>query len=78
MKSITPAEMLALKREIFSALHCAMPGTVESFDGMSQTVSVRPALRRKGILLPVIRDVPVFFPGSRDSAVTWPVSAGDE
>ena len=27
---------------------------------------------------PVLSDVPVFFPGSRDSAITWPVSAGDE
>ena len=75
---MTPQEILALKKEIFSSLHCAMPGTVVSFDTATQTASVRPALKRSDVSLPVIRDVPVFFPGSRESAVTWPVSEGDE
>ena len=77
-ESLTPQEVAALKREILSSLHCAMPGTVESFAADTQTASVRPVLKRNGILLPLIRDVPVFFPGTRESAVTWPVSAGDE
>ena len=77
-ESLTPQEVPALKREIFSSLHCAMPGIVESFDAASQTAIVRPALKRKGILLPVIRDVPMFFPGGAGSGITWPVSAGDE
>lgn len=75
---MTPQEVAALKREILSSLHCAMPGIVESFDADTQTASVRPVLKRNGIPLPLIRDVPVFFPGTRESAVTWPVSAGDE
>ena len=77
-ESLTPQEVAALKREVLSSLHCAMPGIVESFDADTQTASVRPVLKRNGILLPLIRDVPVFFPGTRESAVTWPVSAGDE
>ncbi len=77
-EKLTPTEVLALKKEISASVHCALPGTVESFDASSQTACVRPALKQKGILLPVIPDVPVFFPGSRDSAVTWPVTAGDE
>ena len=76
--SVTPAELMALKEEIMSSLHCAMPGTVESFDVQTQTASVRPAARRKGIPLPLLRDVPVFFPGTRDSALTFPVLPGEE
>ena len=74
---MTPSVLRDLKREIFSSLRCAVPGTVESYDPGTQTVSVRPAARRKGIPLPLLRDVPVFFPGSRDSALTFPVSPGD-
>lgn len=86
MTSLSPRDIADLKREIFSSLHCALPGLVASFDPETQTAAVQPALRRtrsagKGteqVELPVIRDVPVFFPGSRDSAITWPVSEGDE
>ncbi len=70
-------EIAALKQEILSSLHCALPGIVEGFDPESRTVSVRPAVRRKGMTCPLIRDVPVFFPGSRDRALTFPVSPGD-
>ena len=77
-ETITPAEIMALKQDIMSSLHCALPGVVESFDAQSQTAAIRPVIRTSGIELPLVRDVPVFFPGSRESAVTWPVSAGDE
>ncbi|MBR2660565.1 MAG: hypothetical protein IKE15_04105 [Clostridia bacterium] len=58
MERITPAAVAALKKEILSSLHCALPGTVESFDGESRTAVVRPAV--KG--MPPLRDVPVFMP----------------
>ena len=77
-ESITPAEMMALKEEIMSSLHCAMPGVVESFDVQSQTADVSPMAKRKEHLLPLVHDVPVFFPGNRGGAVTFPVSEGDE
>ena len=77
-ESLTLPEIQALKQEISSSLHCALPGIVESFDASAQTACVRPALKRIGLVLPVLRDVPVFFPGNRAGAVTWPVSAGDE
>ena len=72
---LTPAELQALKRDLLSSIHCAIPGIVESFDPETQTVSVRPALRSKkkngaDVPLPLIRDVPVFFPGSRSMALT--------
>ena len=75
---LTPQDIAALKQEILSSLHCSMPGIVESFDPLTQTVSVRPALKKGSFLLPVIHDIPVFFPGTRGGGITWPVSAGDE
>ena len=57
-ESLTPAEAVALKKEILSSLHCALPGTVESFDADAGTAVIRPAV--KG--MPLLRDVPVFMP----------------
>ena len=76
--SLSPEEREALKQELFASLHCALPGTVASFDPATQTAEIQPAVRSGALALPVLSDVPVFFPGSRDSAITWPVSAGDE
>jgi len=71
---MTISEREALKKDFFSCLHCVMPGIVDSFDPETQTVTVRPAV--KGF--PLLRDVPVFFPGTRNSAITWMVQPGDE
>lgn len=57
--SLSPQELLALKKEILSSLHCALPGMVESFDDASGTACIRPALSK----LPVLHDVPVFSCG---------------
>ena len=66
-EKMTQEEIAALKREIFSALHCALPGTVVSFDGERQAAEIR--LAREG--MPLLRDVPVFMP------VPFEVNAGD-
>lgn len=69
---MTPAEVLALKKEIFSSLHCALPGIVESFDAESVTAVIRLAVKNtSGIVLPVLYDVPVFMP------VPFDVNPGD-
>ena len=54
--SLSPQELLALKKEILSSLHCALPGIVESFDEDTGTAGIRLALSG----MPVLRDVPVF------------------
>ena len=54
--ALSPVEIQALKKEIFSSLHCALPGIVEAFDDSSGTASVRLALSG----MPVLQDVPVF------------------
>ena len=71
---MTLSEREALRRDFLFSFHCAMPGIVESFDPETQTVTVRPAIAQ----LPLLRDVPVFFPGTRSSAITWMIEPGDE
>ena len=55
-------EREALKNDIFSSLHCALPGTVLSFDSNSQTAEFQPAVRLGSMTYPVLSDVPVFMP----------------
>ncbi len=64
-ETLTPRDLAALKEEILSSLHCALPGIVESFDDVSGTASVRLALSG----MPILQDVPVF--------ACHEVSAGD-
>ena len=40
-------ELQALKRDILSSLHCALPGTVVSFDAESQTAVIQPAVKHR-------------------------------
>ena len=61
------AECQALKREVLRSLHCALPGTVLSFNEASCTAEIRLA----GDGLPVLKEVPVFMP------VPFTVSEGD-
>lgn len=82
--SLTPEERELFRRELLSSLHCALPGIVTAFDPATQTATVQPAMRSRlsgssdTILLPLIHDVPVFFPGSRHAAMTFPIEPGDE
>ena len=64
----------ALKQEILSTMHCAMPGNIVSFDSDSGLASVQPGLRRKTssgeiLTIPILTEVPVFLP-SADQAVS--------
>ena len=68
---LSPAEREALKQEFFSALHCALPGTVVSFDAERQTAEVQPAVKLGSMNYPVLSDVPVFMP------VPFEVNPGD-
>ena len=82
--SLTPEERELFRRELLSSLHCALPGIVTAFDPVTQTATVQPAMRSRlsgssdTLLLPLIHDVPVFFPGSRRAAMTFPIEPGDE
>ena len=61
---LSPDEREALKKEVFSSLHCALPGTVVSFDSERQTAVIQPAVKLGSMTFPLLADVPVFMPVS--------------
>ena len=69
--SISPQEREALKQELFSSLHCALPGMVVSFDSVTRTAEIQPAVKMGSLTYPVLADVPVFMP------VSFEVNPGD-
>ena len=68
---ISPQEREALKQEIFSSLHCALPGIVVSYNTERQTADVQPAVKLGSMNYPVLSDVPIFMP------VPFEVNPGD-
>ena len=64
-------ELQALKQDIMASMHCALPGTVVSFDAETQTAVIQPAVSRNSIQMALLRDVPVFMP------VSFEVNEGD-
>ena len=63
---LSPDEREALRKEIFASLHCALPGTVVSFDAERQTAVIQPAVKLGSMMFPLLGDVPVFMPVSFD------------
>ena len=78
-----PGEEYDLMREsIMRELHVATPGIIQSFDSENQTAVIKPVIRSrkdgKNVDMPMLTDVPVFFPGGSAGAITYPVNVGDE
>lgn len=84
--SFTPSLEEVLEQAVDDALvdvHTCMPAIVESFNASTQTVNVRPALKRKyddGTVSerPLILDVPVIFPKGGLFSITFPIKKGDD
>jgi len=62
-------------------VHTCIPGTIESYDPVKKKVSVKPGIKKEldtgSISYPVITDVPVMFPCTKDSIITFPLKKGD-
>lgn len=65
----------------------AMPGLIESFDPAAMTVAVQPAIKgrvrqedgsAKSVNMPLLADVPVYFPRGGGFTLTHPIHPGDE
>ena len=74
-------ELQALKQDILSSLHCALPGMVVSFDAESQTAVIQPAVSRviqsaSSVIPSAVEGSPssVSMPLLRDVPVFMPVS----
>lgn len=67
-------------------VHVSMPGIVVAYDAATQTADVQPALRRVVLStdddpiaedLPILRNVPVSFPGGAGFTIHFTLAAGD-
>lgn len=76
-----------IKKKWFTDLRVAIPGIIQSFDPVEQTVVVQPTIKEKvlddlgnisSINLPLLLDVPIVFPHTSGYALTMPISQGDE
>jgi len=77
MSDLSYEEIEAVREEIASSLHCALPGQVKTFDAAACTAVIKPMLKsRSGVSLPLLRDVPVFLPRVNESAA-FDVEEGD-
>ncbi len=80
------APFQALRDAIKSEIHCSLPGIVHAFDPITQTATIQPAVRTRvktetgieHVQLPLLANVPVFFPGGGQYALTMPIQKGDE
>jgi hypothetical protein len=64
-------------------IHVCIPGVVEKYDPKTRMAKIQPSLKRKipgGIFmdLPIIDDVPVYFPGTKKYTMHFPLEKGDE
>jgi len=93
--SVTIAERTGDQQEFYNKfadsiknnMRVAMPGIIQSFDPVTQTVVVQPALKEKirssdlsvsDVQLPLLLDVPIVIPKAGGFALTLPIKLGDE
>lgn len=76
----------AIADSISNQIRVAMPGIIQSFDPVTVTCTVLPAIKGSDAAttgtesadLPLLVDVPVVFPRGGGVTLTFPVKAGDE
>ena len=75
------------QRQASIKIKCHVPGIVESYDTVQQTVNVQVAIREcliqadgseKWTEIPLLLDVPVCFPRAGGYVLTLPITKGDE
>ena len=88
-RSITLAEIIRANNAALRAgLHTSMPGVIQSYDPVTKTADVLPAIKTplyepetgaegEAEELPVIPNVPVSFPRGGGWHLSFPLSAGD-
>jgi len=92
---ITAAERIGSDYEFYQRmgekwgtdLRVSIPGIVQNFDPIEQTVTVQPAIKERivdgtgtvsMVNLPLLLDVPVVLPRAGGFVLTMPISQGDE
>lgn len=82
MADLSIAEVIrAFVEEQQGGLHVAMPGRIVSYDASTQRASVRPMTSRRiddiEVALPVVDGVPVCWPRSTTSILSFPLAVND-
>lgn len=71
-----------VQHNVSSQMRGAMPGIIQSFDPDKVTAVVQPVIKGsndgKSVMLPLLLDIPVVFPGAGGVFITFPVNPGDE
>jgi hypothetical protein len=77
----------SLGDNVKNTIRVAIPGIVQTFNSIEQTVTVQPAIReqiikedlsKEWVDLPLLLDVPIVIPRAGGYSMTLPVSPGDE
>lgn len=75
------------EESLTASIRVAVPGIIQAFDPVEQTVRVQPAIREVitgkdyvpvPVALPELLDVPIVLPRAGDYVITLPIKAGDE
>lgn len=67
---------------LLSHIHTCLPGRIETYDYTTQKATVKPLIKKKYLdgdvqELPVLTNVPVQFPRTKKSGITFPLTRGD-
>lgn len=91
INDILPKNDLALLQQLMDEvsiqIRVAIPGIIQAFDPIAQTVTVQPAIRERiqqpdltaqWMSIPLLVDVPIVTPRAGGFALTLPIRSGDE
>jgi len=79
--TLQEAIMAAVKSTI-SGIHTAIPGIIESYDYTTCKAEVKPSIKRQYVdgsvlSMPIIVNVPVIWPRTKNGSITFPLERGD-
>jgi hypothetical protein len=67
----------------FTKVHTSFPGVVKEYDANTRRATIQPSLKRRAgnkeyVAFPLLIDVPVQFPGTKEWTIHFPLKEGDE
>lgn len=80
--TLTSAIENTIRTLLASEVHTCLPGRIETYEFKKQRATVKPLIKKKYLdgdiqELPVLTNVPVVFPRTKKSGITFPLVRGD-
>ena len=74
--------LVTVFNSLMEDIHTCLPGSIESYSYETQKATVKPLIKKKYLdgtvlELPVLVNVPITFPRTKMSGITFPVNKGD-